>query len=143
MISTCVQTLFSSPHKDTKWSTSHKTEIWALKCCTNLSNNKIFAQCEISKQTDYNLLKNDFSHCSEKTKSDKSLKINSEMMQRMIKHINDHYSKCIMSWQNLKAKFEIKIMKQTIQHAMKKYEYKKCKIVTTKTLWSMYYTYWA
>jgi len=49
------------------------------------------------------------------------------MVQRMIKHITGRYSKHIMSWQDLEAEFEINVSKRTIQHAMKKYGYKKCK----------------
>jgi len=78
--------------------------------------------------------KDDLSWCSGAKCSDRCFKISSEMMQQMTIHITNHYSKQIMTRQNLEVEFTIKIHKQSSQAATKKYNYRSVRPVRNTTL---------
>lgn len=118
----------SEPHEhDHEFDTPRKRAICGLLCYTNLTKAEIWHQTEIPPHTGYCILNTDISWCEGKYCAEWPSKIDRNIIEKMVKHITEWYSKHTITWEALSKECGVIVNFCTIQRTMNRTEYTKCR----------------
>ena len=98
----------SSESENDEYSTFKRCDVQCLKCYTNWLQNDIYKVVGMPPQTEHDMLSAHTSWCTGKERTGRSHLISCKKVQEMIDFITGHYSSCILKWQDLAEKCNVK-----------------------------------